>query len=605
VKNVYLFQPQYAVDVGTQVNYYLPYSVGCIWSYAQQFDDIKRNYRLADLIFSRELLTSLLDRLDNPAVCGFGCYVWNENYCVTVAQAIKQRWPECIIVFGGPQANSHMTRYEFIDSIILGEGEENFAALLREVLSGKLPDLFYQKRRIEVLDFPSPYTAGVFDAIIAQNPNVVWAMTLETNRGCPYACTFCDWGSVTYSKVKKFDIKRVQQDLEWAVKNPIRYLLCADANMGIYKERDIEIARMVRLVAEQGQLESVNFQYAKNSTDHVFAIARELGDLSRGITVSVQSMNDDTLEAIKRTNLDTNNIKKMMRLSAEHNIPTYTEVILGLPNETLESWKQGFDRILELGQHNLVDMWFAQVLINSEMAQSDYRRQYGIKTIVAKDYMPLYNKNDSREIVETIEIVNQTSSMSTEDMIEAYMYGWMILHFHIGGYTQIIAKYLRQAHNMSYRKFYDQVFEQLPQCPAFGEHYTQTRTVVAHYLNTGEVLPWADIRNGAHALHSNSYLWMFEHKQDIFDFVKDLVPLPDWVGELQQAFIYDQTQTYPLTITANYNIVNEREESITYNITAQPNVNSDFNFYQVRRKGLLKNKIFIGNHDDSRQRTLG
>jgi putative methyltransferase len=600
VKNVYLFQPQYAVDVGTQVNYYLPYSVGCIWSYAQQFDDIKEHYRLGDLIFSREPLDSLLDRLDNPSVCGFGCYVWNENYCVAVAQAIKQRWPNCVIVFGGPQANSGMTKHAFIDSFIFGEGEENFIFLLRELIADKAPELFYNKRRIDVLDFPSPYTSGVFDDIIKQNPNVVWAMTLETNRGCPYACTFCDWGSVTYSKVKKFDIERVQQDLEWAVKNPIRYLLCADANMGIYKERDVEIARMVRSVAERGQLESVNFQYAKNSTEHVFSIAKELGHLSRGITVSVQSMNDDTLDAIKRTNLDTNNIKKMMRLSAEYNIPTYTEVILGLPSETLESWKDGFDRILELGQHNLVDMWFAQVLINSEMAQPEYRRQYGIKTIVAKDYMPLYNKNDSREIAETIEIVNQTATMTTEDMVEAYMYGWMILHLHIGGYTQIIAKYLRQAHNISYRKFYDQIFAMIAEhSPEFKEHYEQTRTVVSHYLNTGEVLPWADIRNGAHALHSNSYLWMFEHKQSIFNFASAVARVPEWVHQLQQSFIYDQAQCYPLTISANYNIIKQCAEPVVYSITPQPNVSSDFNFYQVRRKGLLKNKIFIGNNHDS------
>jgi hypothetical protein len=116
--------------------------------------------------------------------------------------------------------------------------------------------------------------------------------------------------------------------------------------------------------------------------------------------------------------------------------------------------------------------------------------------------------------------------------------------------------------------------------------------VVSHYLNTGEVLPWADIRNGAHALHSNSYLWMFEHKQDIFNFVKNIFDLPAWADQLQQAFIYDQTQTYPLAIEADYNIINDCAESIVYNVTAQPNVNSDFNFYQVRRKGLLKNKIF-------------
>jgi hypothetical protein len=191
--------------------------------------------------------------------------------------------------------------------------------------------------------------------------------------------------------------------------------------------------------------------------------------------------------------------------------------------------------------------------------------------------------------------------MTTEDMVEAYMYGWMILHLHIGGYTQIIAKYLRQAHDISYRKFYDQIFAMIAEhSPEFKEHYEQTRTVVSHYLNTGEVLPWADIRNGAHALHSNSYLWMFEHKQSIFNFASAIAQVPEWVHQLQQSFIYDQAQCYPLTINANYNIIKQCAEPVNYNITPQPNVSSDFNFYQVRRKGLLKNKIFIGDNHDSR-----
>ena len=68
------------------------------------------------------------------------------------------------------------------------------------------------------MDFPSPYQMGVFNNIIKNNPDVLWSMTVETNRGCPHRCTFCDWGTVTYGKINKFGLNRVAEDIAWAEK---------------------------------------------------------------------------------------------------------------------------------------------------------------------------------------------------------------------------------------------------------------------------------------------------------------------------------------------------------------------------------------------------
>lgn len=598
MKNIYLFQPQYAVDVRNETNYYFPYSAGCIWSYVAQFPDIVSNFRLADIIFRRESVEEIINRLEQPAVCGFSCYVWNEQWCLTVAKAIKQTWPNCIIVFGGPQTHGGMTQFEFIDVFVRGEGEENFLDLLRCIANGDKPDLFYNKRRLETLEIPSPYTTGVFDQIIANNPQAVWAMTLETNRGCPYSCTFCDWGSLTYSKVKKFDLSKVQAELEWIIDQPVKYIVCADANMGIFKERDLEIARMVRSAADRGKkLEGCNFQYAKNSTEIVFQIAKTIGNLGRGVTVSVQSMNDDTLDAIKRRNMDINNMRKLFALGQEYNVPTYTELILGMPNETLDTWILGFDRLLEAGQHSLIDMWFTQVLINSEMNDPEYRRRYGIQTVIAKDYMPLYNPNDSREIEETIELINETNTMSTDEMVAAYMYGWMIIYFHIGGYSQVISRYLNAAHNVPYSVYYQLLFEKIKTSAVFGDHYLTTEDMVQHYLKTGKLRPNADIKNGGHALHSTSYGFMYQHQSQAYDIAvktgQEILNLPLWVELLQRNFLYCKDHQYPLTISGDYNIINKTHDTCNYCITAQPNITSDMNWYQVRRKGLLKNSITI------------
>ena len=593
--NVYLFQPQYAVDIRKETTYWIPYSVGCIWSYVSQFPEIKENFDLKDIIFRREPPDQVLARMEEPTLCGFSCYIWNEKYCLAMAKKIKQRWPNCIIQFGGAQSGGSMLKYDFIDSIIMAEGEEIFLQTLHDILNKQRPEQIYQKRRLQELDIPSPYLTGVFDKILKNNPNAIWSMTFETNRGCPYACTFCDWGGITYSKIKKFNIDRVKADLEWCVGRPISYLFCADANFGIFKDRDIELAKIIRSVADRSRVDSVNLQYAKNSTEVVFTIAQIIGQYSRGVTVSVQSMSEPTLEAVKRTNLDVNNIQALMKLSEEFDVTTYTEVILGLPMETLESWKQGFADILEMGQHNSIDMWFAQLLENSEMASLDSRRKYGIKSIVAKDYMPLYNKDDWREIEEEIELVCSTNTMTTNELVEGYMYGWMILHFHISGYSSLYAQYCRYRKLIPYRIFYDRLFEYIKKSKHLNEHFSKLTQVVDHYMHTGKMLKFEGYNKGGHGIHAISYEYLFNKKEFLYQIAREtaesLAELEPGIVELQENFVYTLNQAYPIKINCDFDITTWENNKTQVQLQSKINDNTNFDFYTSRRLGLLKNKI--------------
>jgi putative methyltransferase len=513
-----------------------------------------------------------------------------------MAEQIKQHWPNCVIVFGGPQASGAMLQHSFVDSIIMGEGEESFLECLRTVAAGRPVEQFYQKQRLQNLNIPSPYTTGVFDQIIQDNPNAVWSTTLETNRGCPFACTFCDWGSTTYSKVKKFDLDRVQADLDWCVQNPIGYIFVADANFGVFKERDVKIAQMIRSVAYRGRIDRINVQYAKNSTEVVFTIAKILGDLSRGVTVSVQSMHEETLDAIKRKNLDVNNIKHLMQLSEQHEVPTYTEVILGLPLETSESWRQGLNNILEMGQHNSIDVWFAQLLINSELAQPNSRRQYDIKSVVAKDYMPLFNPSDWRDIEEDIELINATNTMTTQEMVDCYMYSWMIIHFHVGGYSQLYSKYCCNRKDVQYRQFYDHLFDLLQSDNFFQEHFKKIKSVVSHYLHTGEMLKLDQFTKGGHVIHASSYEFIYNNKQQAYELsqtaAKNFCDLPTGLIQLQNSFIFDPEQSFPITVNLDFDLNSWQENNCSYKI--EPNITTtdqEFDFYRYRRLGLIKNKI--------------
>ena len=164
-KNVYLFQPE--ITSGPSNEHYLPFSVGCIWSYANQFQEIQDNFDLKEIIWRRERQRDIIDRLDNPKVCGFSSYVWCENWNLTCAKKIKERWPDCLIIFGGPSVNKEWTDHDFIDVAMFGEGEEAFYNLLKKHLNNEPLERFWNNpRQKDVGDYPSPYTAGYFDKIV-------------------------------------------------------------------------------------------------------------------------------------------------------------------------------------------------------------------------------------------------------------------------------------------------------------------------------------------------------------------------------------------------------------------------------------------------------
>ena len=580
-----MFQPQYAVEVRNEDTYWLPYSVGCLWAYCMQYDDVASGFYLKDLIFKREDPEKLVERLEDPVVCAFSTYIWNEQYNLHVAKLIKEKYPECIIEFGGPQATEKLTKYDFIDCIIVSEGEEAFLDLLRKVISMEPFEKIYRKNRIEDMDFQSPYQLGVFRKIVSDNPDVLWSMTVETNRGCPHRCTYCDWGGMTYQKVKHFGLERITDDINWAARNNVGFIFNADANFGMFKERDLEIAKLFRSAADRGKLEAINVQYSKNSTEVIFEIAQILGDISRGVTLSVQSMNEPTLKSIKRKNMSINKISEQIEKSKKYGVKTYTELILGLPEETLDSWKNGFAQILQCGQHDSIDVWFCQMFGDTDLNSSLSREVYGIKTIKAEDYMS-FSKED-HDIKEVIELISETNTMTNDELIEAYLYGWLIIQFHIAGYTQLVAKHFYKNLNVDYRIFYDTLFEFIKKDTGIiGQHYNEIEKSVSHYMKTGKIL---DQGKHGHTLHAGSFAFMFNNKKDIFDILDKvatiLVPIDDDILKLQRAFIFDEDVQYPYHIECEdgkYEVDTEFKEF---------DKNDPHTVFILRRKGLLKNQL--------------
>lgn len=593
-KRVHIFQPQYeAVLSNKSVQPWLPYSAACLWAYAQSFDDIRENWQLEKLHYQRLPIEDVVNSISDPDVCAFSCYVWNEQYNLKVAEAIKKRWPNCKIIFGGPQTGNNHLEYNFIDCIVFSEGEISFRDILRKVHLGQHLEKIIKTQRLDNLNIPSPYLLGLFDDIVDNAPsNVSFQTVLETNRGCPFQCTFCDWGTLTYSKVRKFSLERVEAELRWLASKPISVIFLADANFGILKQRDMEIAKMMNSILAGSRVEYMNVTYTKNSNSTVFEIAKTIINISKSVTLSVQSMNPDTLKVIKRDNMKSNDLEDMLRLAKEYQIPTYTDMILGLPLETLQSWKMGILELLERGQDSFIDGNFTNILENTELNHIQ-RQKYGIKSIRVGNYQG-FSEMDRDGVHEYTELITETNTMSTEDMVEAWMWHWLIQFFHTAGYSNLAANYSKNVLNKSYLEFYENLYERvsIDQGP-IGNEFRKIKRMAFNLLTTGN---FGNEMTNVYDFYITSYLPFWKNIEETMKLVEatviDLHGDP-YIMMLQRHALVNPVWPSNVELDSPWNLDTWQKENKKYKVKSiLSNFDGSYESFRNNRRGVYwRNKF--------------
>jgi radical SAM superfamily enzyme YgiQ (UPF0313 family) len=608
---VLLVQPNFKIGVGSLQGYWLPYSVGCLWSYAQQFDFVNDNFELTDIVFRRENIDKLLERIGKIDLCFLSCYMWNWEYSKALAQEIKIKYPECKVIMGGPQVtdkpdDSFFNRYNFVDTVCLTEGEETFVKILQTVIDNKPLERVYQGARLNDLEIPSPFLSGVFDDILANNPDYVFNATLETNRGCPFQCTFCDWGSLTYAKIRKFSLDKVFAELEWMAKNKIDFVTVADANFGVFFDRDMAITdELLRLQKIYGFPKVVDATWYKNATEKVLQIVKKFttGGFNRGMTLSVQSMDDNVLSSIKRKNMEISSLKDIFQKCNKEGIQSYTEMIVGLPEETYDTWADGLCNIIEAGQHGAIESWLLQLLENAELNKQEQRELHGIQTVVAEGYVSGFEEEDN--ISENAELVVGTKYMPNEKLVESWLYSWMINNFHCFGWTQVYTRYAYTT-GITYRSMYDKLLDAIKKDnDIVGTLYKQAKLNISYYLKHGNALNF-----DGHTILWDAQKSFHVNRAKIIEFVdnvfrKIITVNYDLFLELkkyQMNFTTDPYRSYPYESSYNYDFAEFFrapdkliKKNITYRIDiAEKNLSTEeyiSRLYYRRRQGWGKSII--------------
>ncbi len=469
MKNIYMAQPnsQYGNSI------YFPYAVGSLIAYSFKNDTLKNEYSLKELIYKKEDISDIISRLDSPFVFGFSCYIWNFEFNKQLAAAVKKAFPDCKIVFGGHQVSqsSEIMNADYADYVLFGEGEESFKQLLMS-LAGEgdvenIPNIAYKcggvmkltkNAEITIPERISPYDEGYFDAIVKEE-ELEFSAILETNRGCPNKCTFCDWGNIK-SKIKLYDIETVKKEIDWMSENKIEYCYCADSNFGMF-ERDIEIVDyIIRKHKETGYPHKFQATYSKNNPETVFEITKmlNLAGMSKGATLSFQSMNQNVLDKIYRKNMPIENFKKLMSLYNENGISAYSELIICLPGETYESFKDGIEQLLEAGQHMSINFFNCELLANSTMNTPEYVEYHKIE-YATTELQQYHVVPDEKMSPELSRIVVSTEDMPREMWLKSNILSVFIRAFHNLGLLQSVAIYLFYEKQVKYTDFYCSLIE--------------------------------------------------------------------------------------------------------------------------------------------------
>lgn len=465
MRNIYFVEAGFSFDNDV----YLPYATGTIAAYLKKKGCFNEKFNLAGFFYRREKTDSIIEKLDNPYIVGFSCCIWNQEFNLTLAKKIKELYPQCIIIFGGHNitADSNMLEiYPFIDILINGEGEETFFNIVTAIDTGDLirtDNIIFRYNNNIVYtpyappssldELPSPYLTGIFDNILKEENHSSLLCVLETNRGCPYSCSYCDWCSG--KKVRKFPIQKVFDELQWFAKQQIEYCFCADSNFGMFS-RDIDIAEFAAKTKEiYGYPKVFRTCFAKESNDNVFEISRILNNskMDKGATLAYQTLSEEALYNIHRKNLTLEHFSTLLKKYNDADIPTYSELILGLPGETKESFCNGICRIIESGQHNSLSIYYLELLPNSEMSQKHYMRKHGISSVKI-EFNHMHSTKKSNEIDEYSNIVQSTATLSKDDWVYCNLFSICIQSFHSLGLLRYLAIYLRYAQNLSYYEFY-------------------------------------------------------------------------------------------------------------------------------------------------------
>jgi radical SAM superfamily enzyme YgiQ (UPF0313 family) len=358
---------------------------------------------------STEEIVDFLVKHDVDVLC-VSVYIWNVDQAMTVLKVVKDLYNKPLkIIIGGPSCDAVKdeweNKYPWVDHFVVGQGEKAWANLALDLLGVKVLDssaanivhILKKGEVAPVKEYEYEFVRGIHYSPFMECEDLIQELQVEyeeyglawpyeTQRGCPYHCSFCDWNGGQSNKTQKRKEISFIDEIDFMAKNKMYNLHISDANFGMW---DVDVEIMKRMVEHKKNGHNFNFvsfnmsKIINNNFKEIMHLIVEHDFNSVWLKLSVQDIHQSVLEAIDRPG-DWNESKKVglelyEKFSESKNLKKiFVELILGLPGQSVESFTATLD---EFYSNGFIPRTYPFLLLRNAPAtyNMEYRAKHGIK----------------------------------------------------------------------------------------------------------------------------------------------------------------------------------------------------------------------------------
>ncbi|MBP7830645.1 MAG: DUF4080 domain-containing protein [Kiritimatiellae bacterium] len=300
---------------------------------------------------------------EHPRIVGLGAHIWNAEALEGLARELKSRQPDLVLVLGGPEITENETGLtRLADYVIAGEGEEPFRRLCADLLESRRPaGRFIRTGPADPSTLALPYDL-YSDADLAHRITYV-----ESSRGCPYHCDYCL--SAGDAPVRYFPLPPLLEALDGLLGRGAHTIKFVDRtfNLDFNRCREVLTFFLDRLRPDL----FVHFEMVPDRfPDELRGLLARFPAGSLQLEIGIQTFNPEVAARIRRP-LDPGAVENNLRwLRQNTRAILHTDLIAGLPGETLQSFASGFDRLVRLEPHK-IQLGILKKLHGASLARHD------------------------------------------------------------------------------------------------------------------------------------------------------------------------------------------------------------------------------------------
>ena len=477
-------------------------------------------------------------------------YVWNYEKQIELAREAKKKNPKLFVFAGGPQVPYNDKKvwedYDSVDAICYTEGEKVFADFLYAWQTGNSldingiilrnnkdkPKVNVPKLALDNLASPYIYCKDDMERFCKEikdkghRLNLIW----ETNRGCPYSCTFCDWGMATNSKVKRFNEELLFEEIKVFMTWKPDLVFIADANWGMYND-DIEfIKALVKERYKNDYISTVVFSAAKNKKTIVnksLELLHKAGMNGGANQLGFQHLDPEVLKIIKRDNIKTT--KSLEELTETYNsgIDVIGVLILGNPGDTVDKWKHSLFQLLYMQFHDDIKVHDFMLLPNAPAAQPEYIEEYKIGWVEKYYNEKPGGEKNNRTLYKT-RFITESFSFTRDDWVEMQIWSYFLQACHTLGLFRFLSMFGYHARNIRYEDFYEAVFS----IPVVQEILDEVRVVLREYVFGDRQDKFINYGNSPISNDNFIYMKMVENLEEIYGILETKIEFGEFTDDI-------------------------------------------------------------------------